>query len=390
MNNSSKPDKETFRKIEELQRRISSLEKSGEALRREHDTLYALLDSIPGFVFLRAPDYSIQFANRYFVEHFGDPKEKPCYQIMADREEPCENCRLLDVFETKKPRKWEWSSRINSRVYQIYDYPFVDMDGRLLVLEFGIDITELKKREERLKLISAREREKSLLMSMQSRKASMGEMIGNIAHEWRQPLNIIALLIQELKQIYDKGEITREYLDECINSVMDVIQYMSQTIEDFSNFFSPEKEKSLFSVSDSIKRTISFLKPELKRNKITVKVDAPEDFLMIEYPNEYAHVLLNIIKNAKDVLVERKAPEPKISIKAFKEANKGIVTITDNAGGIPEDLVDRIFDPYFSTKNKTGGIGIGLYLSRIIIEMNLEGKLGVRNVKNGAEFRIEI
>ena len=390
MDKSIKPGNKTLDKIEELHRRISSLEMSGKTLKRERKTLYSLLDSIPGFVFIRAHNYSIGFANRYFIEYFGEPGERHCYEVMAGRKGPCENCKILNVYDSRKPQSWEWTSRINRRIYQIYDYPFLDLEGHLMVLEFGIDITEVKEKDEWIKVLSEREKERVDLISIQSRKASMGEMIGNIAHEWRQPLNIIAMMVQELKQIYDKGEITREYLDECVNTVMDVIQYMSQTIEDFSNFFSPEKEKSSFSVLESINRSISFMKPELNRMGIAVEIDVAEDFSMVGYPNEYAHVLLNIVKNAKDILVERMVSRPKITIRAFREGDRGIVTIADNGGGIPEGHIDRIFDPYFTTKNKGIGIGIGLYMSKFIIENNMDGRLSARNVNEGAEFRIEV
>ena len=390
MQDSDKPDKETLSTIEELQRRIMSLEREGEVLQGERQTLYSFLDGIPGFVFLRAPDYSIRFANRYFREHFGEPEGKPCYVIMANRREPCDECRLLDVFRTKKPQKWEWTSKMNDRVYQIYDYPFIGMDDQLLVLEFGIDITDLRNKEEQIQHISAREQEKDSIMLTQSKHASMGEMIGNIAHEWRQPLNSIALFIQDLKESYMAGNFTREYLDDTVQRVVDVIQYMSQTINDFSNFFSPEKEKLLFFVQDSIDRSLSFLEPELKHSKIRLEVDIPNYLSINGYPNEYAHVLLNIIKNAKDAFVERKVSDPKITITGFMEAGKCVVTITDNAGGISEDELNKIFDPYFTTKSNKNGIGIGLYMSKLIIEKNMQGKLKARNVENGAEFRIEI
>ncbi len=217
----------------------------------------------------------------------------------------------------------------------------------------------------------------------------MGEMIGNIAHELRQPLHLITLLIEDFKESYDEGKFTREYMDDSINKVLDVIQYMSQTIEDFSNFLAPEKEKTLFSVRDSINRTVSFLRPALKRSEILVQVHVPEDFLLNGYPNEYAHVLVNIIKNAKEVFAERNTTEPRIIIRAFQEAGKGVVSITDNAGGIPENIIDKIFDRYFTTKSRENGIGIGLYMSKIMIEENMGGKLSVRNIKDGAEFRIE-
>ncbi len=381
---------ESLHEIEKLQRRVEYLEKSRIALRRERQKLYTLLDTIPGFVFLRAPDFSIRFANRYFLEHFGDPEGKTCHEIMAGRAEPCEECRLLAVCKTKKPQKWEWTSRVNNRVYQIYDYPFIDVDGQLLVLEFGIDITELKEKDAQINHISRKSKEKESLMLRQSRQALMGEMIGNIAHEWRQPLHIIALLIQDLKECYLHGSFSIEYLDNAVNSVMDVIQYMSHTIDDFSNFFKPEKQSKLFAVSDTVEKTLTFLKPELKRSKIQFEVDVPHDLTIIGYPNEYAHVLLNLIKNAKEVFAERKIEKPKLVIKGFRENKKIIVTVTDNAGGIPDHVIDKIFDPYFSTKNTGSGLGIGLYMSRIIIEQNMKGKMQVRNVEKGAEFRIEV
>ena len=133
-----------------------------------------------------------------------------------------------------------------------------------------------------------------------------------------------------------------------------------------------------------------FLKPELQHSNIGLHIDIPDDFLIIGYPNEYAHVLLNIIKNAKDVFVERKISDPKITITGLREAGKSVVTITDNAGGISEDVMEKIFDPYFTTKSNESGIGIGLYMSKLIIEKNMQGKLSVRNVENGAEFTIEI
>src|SRR6266542_4145307 len=157
MQNSDKPDKETLFAIEELQQRIISLEREGGVLQRDRRILYSLLDGIPGFVFLRAQDYTIRFANRYFLEHFGAPVEKPCYELMSNRKEPCDECRFLEVFKTKKPQKWEWNSRVNDRLYQIYDYPFIDVDDQLLVLEFGIDITDLRNKEEQLRHIRVSE-----------------------------------------------------------------------------------------------------------------------------------------------------------------------------------------------------------------------------------------
>ena len=408
MHNTDSPKKERLHEMDELRLHVKELEETAASLKRERQSLYSLLDAIPGFVFLRGPDYSIRFANRYFHERFGNPSEKPCYEIMTNRTEPCDECRILSIFSTKKPQKWEWTSKVDNRLYQIYDYPFVDLDGLLLVLEFGIDITDLKEKEEqlehakqqveefnkileeRLREEAARSREKDAFVLQQSRQAVMGEMMGNIAHQWRQPLNVISLLVQDLNESYTYGDFTREYLDNTINKIMDAIQHMSRTMEDFSDFLKPEKKKVLFSVRKSVEKTLSILEPALKHKRINFEIDMPEDISAMGYPNEYAHVLLNIVINAKDVFLKRNVSGPKITIRGFKEADKSIVTVTDNAGGISEAIMDRIFEPYFTTRDKESGIGIGLYLSKTMIENNMGGRLTARNVDNGAEFRIEL
>jgi signal transduction histidine kinase len=408
MHDSDPQREEQIHELDELRHHIRELEETAASLKRERQNLYSLLDAIPGFVFLRGPDYTIRFANRYFHEHFGSPVEKPCYEIMANRDEPCDECRIISIFSTKKPQKWEWTSKVENRLYQIYDYPFVDLDSQLLVLEFGIDITDLKEKEvqleqakhqveefnkileERLREEAAISREKDAFVLQQSRQAVMGEMMGNIAHQWRQPLNVISLLVQDLNESYTYGDFTREYLDNTINKIMDAIQHMSRTIEDFSDFLKPEKKKVLFSVRQSVEKTLSILEPALKHKKITFEIDIPQDISVMGYPNEYAHVLINIIINAKDIFLKRHVKEPRIAIRAFSEADRNILTVTDNAGGISKAMLDRIFEPYFTTRDKESGIGIGLYLSKTMIEKNMGGRLTVRNVENGAEFRIEV
>jgi signal transduction histidine kinase len=408
MHDSDTQKKEQLHELDELRLHVRELEETAASLKRERQSLYSLLDAIPGFVFLRGPDYTIRFANRSFLERFGNPVEKRCYEIMTNRLEPCDECRLLSIFSTKKPQKWEWTNKVDNRMYQIYDYPFVDLDGQLLVLEFGIDITDMKEKEEelehakhqveefntlleeRLREEAARSREKDAFVLQQSRQAVMGEMMGNIAHQWRQPLNAISLLVQDLNESYTYGDFTREYLDRTINRIMDAIQHMSRTIEDFSDFLKPEKKKVPFSLRHSVEKTLSILEPALKHKKINFELEIPEDISAIGYPNEYAHVLLNIIINAKDIFVKRHIKEPRITIRGFREAERSIITVTDNAGGISEAIMERIFEPYFTTRDKESGIGIGLYLSKTMVEKNMGGRLTVRNVENGAEFRIEV
>ncbi|HOP41288.1 MAG TPA: ATP-binding protein [Geobacteraceae bacterium] len=233
-------------------------------------------------------------------------------------------------------------------------------------------------------------RDKDHLLILQSRQAAMGEMIGNIAHQWRQPLTAISLLIQDLGECYVYGDFSKEYLDTTIRNALNVIQHMSQTIDDFRNFFKREKEKQAFSVRQIVDRSLSFIESSLRFNTISVAVDMEDDLLAFGFANEFSQVLINIISNAKDAFREKGTSEPRIRIKGFRQDKKTVVTITDNAGGIPDDIIDMIFDPYFTTRKLENGTGLGLYMSKTIIEKNMGGKLTATNVDGGACFRIEI
>lgn len=243
--------------------------------------------------------------------------------------------------------------------------------------------------EERLKTLEALRRKEQMLIQ-QSRQAAMGEMIGNIAHQWRQPLNTLGLTIQQLLLFHELGELNREFLEECVGSSMQLVLHMSQTIDDFRNYFKPDKEKVAFSVNETLNRTISLMSGSLNDKCITVQVNAQVDPVVWGYPNEFSHVLLNIMTNAKDVLIERAVSNPSISVTVDELDKRAIVTITDNAGGIAEQNVEKIFDPYFTTKGPQDGTGVGLFMSKAIIEKNMGGRLSVRNLEAGAEFRIEI
>ncbi|MBP1752693.1 MAG: sensor histidine kinase [Geobacteraceae bacterium] len=285
---------------------------------------------------------------------------------------------------------------------------FDDKGNPLRIIGSAQDVTARKKAEEalkkkhlELKQVSrvlekrveeevAKNREKDYLLIQQGRQAAMGEMIGNIAHQWRQPLTTVSLLIQNLNESYSYGDFSRDYLDRTVDHAMQVIQYMSQTIDDFRNFFKPDKDKTFFHIGGVIQKTISFVEPSLKCRNIVIRVQAEDNLTVTGYPNEYAQVLLNILSNARDEFVERGVEKPEILIRAFRKRNKIVVTVSDNAGGIPESIADRIFEPYFTTKELGRGTGVGLYMSKTIIEKHMGGKLSARNIRGGAEFRIEI
>ncbi len=227
-------------------------------------------------------------------------------------------------------------------------------------------------------------------MIQQGRLAALGEMINNIAHQWRQPLNNIGLIIQNIQLSYESGTITSEEMECQIDKAMDVIMHMSGTIDDFRNFFRNDKEKQSFCINKAVRRTLDFVSAALESRNVRVVIEGDEDVTAFGYQNEYSQVLLNIISNAGEACFERCMEEAQISIRITAEKGRSVVYIRDNCGGIPEDVMPRIFDPYFTTRAPDRGTGIGLYMSKVIIEQNMSGKLTVRNLDNGAEFRVEV
>ncbi len=232
----------------------------------------------------------------------------------------------------------------------------------------------------------AQNREKDHLLIQQSRLAVMGEMINNIAHQWRQPLNALGLVLGNLKDANRFGELTSEYLENQIVEGGRYIQNMSNTINDFRNFFNPNKDKEVFSLNNAIQKAAMLVGASFKANKIELVIDAPVSIEIEGFPNEYTQVLLNLMTNAKESILAKKNNSGYIHVQLRKLNNFAKVIITDNGIGINEQILPRLFDPYFSTKET--GTGIGLYMSKMIIENNMNGQINVQNVKEGAEFVI--
>jgi len=232
-------------------------------------------------------------------------------------------------------------------------------------------------------------RKKDNVLVQQSKLAAMGEMIGAIAHQWRQPLNALAINIQLLEDLYESGELDEKTLKELIEKNMQTIQFMSNTIDDFRNFFRKDKEKVEFSLKDVIEKTLNLQKAQLNNHNIVVETDL-KDLKIKGYKNEFMQVILNLINNAKDAIEERRKDgnfEGKIKITTKEDNDKIVVEIEDNGGGIPENIMDRIFEPYFTTKEEGKGTGMGLYMVKEIIE-RMGGNIKVENVKDGAKFII--
>jgi C4-dicarboxylate-specific signal transduction histidine kinase len=242
---------------------------------------------------------------------------------------------------------------------------------------------------ERLKVIDEMHKQEQMLLQ-QSRLAAMGEMINNIAHQWRQPLNTLGLLVQKLPIYFDSPDFTREFLEDNAVKSMNLIQHMSQTINDFRNFFRTDKEMVIFRLENVVSQAVAFIEQSFRELDIRIELDTKECLEVIGYPNEFAQALLNILTNARDALVVNNTAEAKITLCTFKDGGSAVVTVTDNAGGIPDEVIEKIFDPYFTTKGPDNGTGLGLFISRTIIEKNMKGRLSVRNTGNGSEFKIEV
>jgi signal transduction histidine kinase len=217
----------------------------------------------------------------------------------------------------------------------------------------------------------------------------MGEMINNIAHQWRQPLNSVGLYVQSLLLHYDEGHFTREFLQSTSDETMKLIRHMSRTIDDFRDFFRSDKEMIEFSPEALVQMTVSLVHDGFTSNRIDIVSRVHDSPIIHGYFNQLCQVLLNILLNARDAIVERKIASGRVILDSAVEDGRAVILITDNAGGIPVEIIDRIFEPYFSTKG-VQGTGIGLFMSKKIIENHMGGRITVRNTDDGAEFRIVI
>ncbi|UTJ07212.1 sensor histidine kinase [Arcobacter roscoffensis] len=240
--------------------------------------------------------------------------------------------------------------------------------------------------------------EKEKLLIQQSKMATMGEMIGNIAHQWKQPLNLMSMSnsLVKLNQ-EDKDFSTKEEINEAIDNIDVSIKHLSTTIDDFRNFFKPDKEKREFDLKISFEKTHKLISSQFKNNDIQLLEDI-ESIKVFGFPNELLQVLINIIKNAKDELIKlEKGKKRVLFIQTKVENNYAYVTIKDNAGGIPKNIMPRIFEAYFTTKKDDEGTGIGLYMSKQIIE-GMDGKIEASNQSfefeseeyKGAQFIIKL
>ena len=225
-------------------------------------------------------------------------------------------------------------------------------------------------------------RKKDQVMFQQAKLASLGEMLQNIAHQWRQPLGALMMIIQGFETKFITGKLDGEFIESRVNDAMLLAQNMSDTLEDFRTFFHPHKIHRRFDLESAIQKAVDLTKYQLSKEKISIALEQAEEISIYGYENELTHILLNIINNAKDALMQSEKRHKSIRIYTKKTDTHAIISIIDNAGGIKDAIIGKIFEPYFTTKHKSVGTGIGLYMSKQIVEKHMSGKISCKNIQH--------
>lgn len=233
-------------------------------------------------------------------------------------------------------------------------------------------------------------REKEILLVYQSRQAKIGEMTGNITHQWKQPLNTINLILANLLDSYHFGDLDERKLQKSVSKVETIVERMSETITDFSDFLKPSKEKIAFDSRQCIKSAISLMEESINKEQISVKQFYDGDTFGFGYPNELTHVIFNLLTNARDAIVSAAPPVRTITIQTRRKQEQLDILIINEGDPIEADILECLFEPYFTTKSETKGTGLGLYISREIVEQRMDGKLFIENIPGGVQCRIEL
>ncbi len=242
----------------------------------------------------------------------------------------------------------------------------------------------------KIKLIQKEKQSQSSILIKQNKLASMGEMISIIAHQWRQPLSEINGIVLEIDVDNRKKQLDNETLERYLNEIEATTAYLSGTISDFMNFFKHDKNVNYFYISDAINRATKLLSLSHRKNSIEILVEIEEDIELYSYQSELIQALLILINNSMDAISINKIYKPKILIKSKRENEHIIITIEDNAGGIPLDIIEKIYNPYFTTKHKSKGTGLGLYILVMLIEKSMQGCVNIHNVNEGVLSTLSI
>ena len=300
----------------------------------------------------------------------------------------------LEVINSQTAMKFEEYGNIKGKLLylEVSKSPFYDKDGNMIgTLGVGRDITELKLTQ--LKLEKQYETLKN-----QATHVSMGEMIGNIAHQWRQPLSVISTASTGMKMEKEYGLLSDEKFQNACDAINNNAQYLSKTIDDFRNFIKGDRVKKCFNLKDDIDSFLNLLQGSITRHNINIVLDIQDNIQIVGYENELIQCLINIFNNAKDALDENKIEKKYIFISTEEDDGTAIIKIKDNAKGIKTEILPKIFEPYFTTKHQSQGTGLGLHMTYNLIVEGMKGLIKVKNINytiddtlhHGAEFIITL
>jgi len=383
-----------------------------------NEILRMLTDNLPDMLWIKDKEGKYLFANKAICDNllmatstdepinkndvFFALREREAHKDKKDWHTFGELCSDSDfiVMQNNKPMRFEEYGNVKGEFLylEVHKAPFYDKSGNIIgTVGSGRDITQqmlLKKELEelnknlelRIKEAVKEVKEKDSYIIQQSRLAQMGEMIGMIAHQWRQPLTAISSASATIKLKSTLNTLNQDTIIDLSTKISDYSQMLSVTIDDFRNFFKTNKMKNETTCNKLINETLSIVSVAIENKNIKLVTNADCNTSIVTFENEVKQVLLNLIQNAEDALLEKDIKNPTITISAL---NKNIF-VSDNAGGIADNIMEKIFDPYFSTKREKDGTGLGLYMSKTIIEEHCGGKLTARNSKDGAVFNISL
>ena len=358
------------------------LEMAKKNLSEKNEELRLILDTTMEAIII-FKDNSVVDCNKIAIELFNKQMK---YELINKSFDDLINNKNSDIFNEKEPFETNLTREDGSEFSAIINIKNTSLNNQIFQIVTIANIEDLKRKEN--------------LMAEQTKLAAMGEMLGNIAHQWRQPLNIISMSSSNLKLKNDMGELNSSTLRESLSLILKTINHLSDTIETFNDFLKTDKEKSIFNVNDNIKNSISLVDNFFKNFNIDIVLELDDDVFLNNLANEFSQAFINILNNAKDAIVLNLKDNESglIKIKTKKIDNFIEILVLDNALGVDKDILNKIFEPYFTTKHKYQGTGLGLYMTRKIINSSMGGEITVQNKKfthnkkeyKGAEFKIKI